>query len=89
MSRLATTKLSSKGQVVIPESIRQQMKLGVGTEFVLLAHDDTIILKTIQPPSMTEFADIVNNARKQAKAAGLIKKDLDDAIKKVRGKKKA
>lgn len=71
MKPLATTKMSSKGQVVIPESIRKSLKLEAGTQFVVVAEDDVVILKTITPPSLDAFDEIISKARKQAKEAGL------------------
>ncbi len=71
MKPLATTKMSSKGQVVIPESIRKSLNLEAGTQFVVVAEDDVVILKTITPPSLDAFDEIISKARKQAKEAGL------------------
>ena len=71
MKPLATTKMSSKGQVVIPESIRKSLKLEAGTQFVVVAEDDVVILKTITPPSLDAFDEIISKARQQAKEAGL------------------
>jgi len=84
MSELATTKMSSKGQVVIPESIRDQLKLGPGAQFIVLGEGDTVILKAIKPPSLKEFSKLRAEARKQAKKAGMKKSDLENAIKKTR-----
>lgn len=47
---VATTKLSSKGQVVIPESIRKQLHLKEGDQFVVVGEGDAVIFKTISPP---------------------------------------
>ena len=44
----ATTKMSSKGQVVIPEAIRNALGLEAGSEFVVVAEGDVVILKTIR-----------------------------------------
>ena len=35
MAELATTRLSSKGQVVIPEDVRQRLGLKAGDQFIL------------------------------------------------------
>jgi AbrB family looped-hinge helix DNA binding protein len=87
MANLATTRLSSKGQVVIPEDIRNQLKLKSVSRFVVVGKDDVIILKTITPPAMTEFDPLVSEARKQAKKAGLTPADISAAVKKVRRRK--
>jgi AbrB family looped-hinge helix DNA binding protein len=80
----ATTRLSSKGQVVIPEEIRHRLGLKPGAQFVVLGDRDVVILKVIQTPAMSEFDEIVGRARKAAKRAGLKKKDIDDAVRAVR-----
>ena len=87
MSRIATTKMSSKGQVVIPEDIRQQLGLESGAQFVVMADKNVIILKSITPPSMSEFSTLIAKARKQAKKVDLTKANINDAIKEARRKK--
>ena len=84
MSKIATTKLSSKGQVVIPEAIRRGMGLESGTEFVVVGEDGTVVLKVIEAPSMREFDEIVAKARKDARLAGLRESDIAEAIRAVR-----
>ncbi len=87
MADFATTKLSSKGQVVIPESIRKQLNLKPGTQFVVIGEKDVVILKNITAPSLDEFDDLIASARKAARQAGLRKMDIADTIASVRGKK--
>ena len=87
MATISTTKMSSKGQVVIPEDIRKQLNLKAGARFVVFGEKDVVILKNISPPSMEEFKGLMGRARKEAKKAGLKKSDIQDAIARVRGKK--
>jgi AbrB family looped-hinge helix DNA binding protein len=87
MDALATTRMSSKGQVVIPETIRKRLKLEEGAQFVVVGDADVIILKAIEPPDLGEFDALIQQARKQAKTAGLKKKDIESAIAKARGRK--
>jgi len=87
MSKIATTKMSSRGQVVIPEEIRNRLGLKAGIQFVVLGERDVVILKTLAAPSMTEFDDLISKARKQAKKSGLKRSDVVGALKRVRGKK--
>lgn len=82
----STTKMSSKGQVVIPEAIRNKLGLTPGTQFVVVGEGDAIILKVLVSPSMTEFDGLINNARQQAEKAGLKPEDIKRAIKTVRNK---
>jgi len=85
MGQAATTTLSSKGQVVIPEEIRSRMGLKAGTQFVVLAEGDVVIFKVLDPPKMGEFDTLVRRARRAAKQAGRSKSDVDAAIAKTRG----
>lgn len=84
MANLATTKMSSKGQVVIPEGIRKRLKLKPGTQFVVIGDNDVVILKNITPPSIEEFDELIAKARKAGKQARLKKSDIEEAIMKVR-----
>lgn len=87
MANLATTKMSSKGQVVIPEEIRRRLKLKTGSQFIVLAENDVVILKAIAAPSIEEFDALIAHARSQARQAGLKPSDIETAIGKVRGRK--
>ena len=87
MPELATTRMSSKGQVVIPEEIRKRLKLKAGSQFVVVGEKDTVILKAISPPSREEFDDLIMEARRQARKAGLKRSDITAAIGKVRGRR--
>ncbi len=87
MRTLATTRLSSKGQVVIPEEIRDQLGLESGTQFVVVGDRDVVILKAISAPSMKEFDNLIIRARQQARKSALKRSDVDAAVAKVRGRK--
>ncbi len=80
MSFVETTKMSSKGQVVIPENIRKRLGLKTGSQFVVVGDKDVVILKSISAPSMSDFDNMVNKAREQAKKAGFKETDLKDMI---------
>lgn len=83
---LSTTKLSSRGQVVIPESIREQLGLKPGDQFVAVGQGDVVMLKVITPPSIDEYDELKKVLRIQAREAGLKQSDVKDAIKKARAK---
>ncbi|MBS0289893.1 MAG: AbrB/MazE/SpoVT family DNA-binding domain-containing protein [Proteobacteria bacterium] len=82
-----TTKMSSKGQIVIPETIRNSLGLQPGTQFVVVGRGDTVILKLIEEPPMEDFAELISEARKSAKHARIKKTDLKRAIEEARNKK--
>lgn len=86
MEKVATTRMSSKGQVVIPEAIRNQLNLKEGTQFVVVGDGDVLILKTISAPDINSFDTLVQKARQQAKSVGLKQTDIAKAVSKARGK---
>ena len=47
MVEAATTKVSSKGQIVIPASVRKAASLKKGEKILAIAINDTIVLKKI------------------------------------------
>jgi AbrB family looped-hinge helix DNA binding protein len=83
----ATTRMTSKGQIVIPSSIRKSLGLEAGTQFVVVGAGDAIVLKSIQAPSFAEFDSLINLAREQAVEAGLKPDDVLQAVKQVRSRK--
>lgn len=87
METLATTRMSSKGQVVIPESIRRQLDLKEGAQFLVVGDEDVVILKVVTPPDRKEFDLLITQARKQARELGLKPKDVKSALAKARAKK--
>ncbi len=87
MASVSTTKMSSKGQVVIPENIRRNLSLKAGAQFIVVGDKDVVILKSITPPSTNEFDELIAKARQDGKKVGLKKTDIKEAIKKVRSKK--
>jgi AbrB family looped-hinge helix DNA binding protein len=87
MEILATTRMSSKGQVVIPESIRKRLDLREGAQFLVVGDQDVVILKVVTPPDINDFNALIKQARRQAKEAGLKPKDVRSAVDRARGKK--
>jgi AbrB family looped-hinge helix DNA binding protein len=76
--------MSSKGQVVIPETIRKRLNLKEGAQFVVLGEGDVVILKAISPPDIESFEALIQQARQQAKEVGLKRADIAKAISKAR-----
>lgn len=87
MAEVSTTKLSSRGQVVIPEEIRTRLGLEPGARFVVLGEGDTVILKVIRAPELGEFETLLARARAAAAEAGLEENDVAAAVRRVRGRR--
>lgn len=84
MDNPATTRMSSKGQVVIPEAVRTRLGLKPGSQFVVIGDRDVVILKTITAPAREEFAVLAAKARGQARAAGVRRLDVGSIVRKAR-----
>jgi AbrB family looped-hinge helix DNA binding protein len=86
MSTLATTRMSSKGQIVIPEAVRKKLNLQPGAQFVVVGEDDVVILKAITTPGLETFDALIQQARQQALTAGLKRSDIKKAAERARGR---
>jgi AbrB family looped-hinge helix DNA binding protein len=84
MDNLATTRMSSKGQIVIPETIRKRLNLKEGMQFIVVGEGDVVILKAITAPGLDTFDTLIQQARQQAKEAGLERTDIADAVARAR-----
>ncbi|HTV82107.1 MAG TPA: AbrB/MazE/SpoVT family DNA-binding domain-containing protein [Acidobacteriaceae bacterium] len=60
----ATTRLSAKGQLVIPAEIREQMRLTAGTEVSIQRQGNTLVLRPVTP----EFIESLIGCTTQAGA---------------------
>jgi len=80
MSSIATTRLSSKGQIVIPEEVRKELGLEAGAQFVVMGEGDVVILKKIEAPDRREFLALARKVRSQARKAGVKRSDIKKAV---------
>jgi len=87
MATVETTKMSSKGQIVIPEEIRKRLGLKAGDKFLVMGDKDVVILKSISAPPVGEFDDLIAQARKQAERVGMKRSDVTKAVAESRGHK--
>ena len=77
MLRAATTRVSSKGQVVIPEAVRRAAKVREGEDLLVVAIGETIIMKKL---SAVTFEEVVRPVWRTVKEMGLTGEDLDELI---------
>jgi len=87
MGRAATTRLSSRGQVVIPEEIRTRLGLKPGARFVVVGEGDVVVLKALKAPELSDFAHLLEEARQSAAEAGLTPGEVEEALRQVRGRR--
>ncbi|MFH1451812.1 MAG: AbrB/MazE/SpoVT family DNA-binding domain-containing protein [archaeon] len=86
MVNISVTRMSSKGQIVIPANMRVNFK--EGDEIVLIKDDERIILKkadkfTEHMKEDLEFARRTEEAYRKIEAGEGIRMDFDDFIKEM------
>ena len=64
METLDITSLSTKGQVVIPRNIRNQLNLDIGDKLIVVCDCSNILLKPVLKPNMSEFKSLVEETDK-------------------------
>jgi len=84
MQKPQVTKLSSRGQMVVPQNLRDKLGLEEGQQFVVIGEGDTLIFKRMEMPTMAKMQKMLEASRKWAKEARLKKSDITKAIKRVR-----
>ena len=86
MSEIIT--MSSKGQIVIPKNLREQLGIDTGASFVIFGEEDTVVLKKIKVPTAKEaFEDLHKFGVKLAKEKGLEEENVMRKIHARRGVK--
>ena len=79
------TRISEKGQVVIPSALRTQMKIKKSDQFLVFGEGNTITRKKISRPAVKKtFDEVAKPVREAAKKEGFSRNDLDKLIKEAR-----
>lgn len=81
------TKIGERGQVVIPQSFRENMGIHKGEKFMVLERGDMIILKRFRTPTKEDIDRMLAKTQGHAKKHQLTEKDMWNAIERVRSKK--
>lgn len=83
-----TVRMSSKGQIVIPSSIREDLDVGEGSIFAVIGSKDSLILKKIEMPSkeqlIKDIENIAKEGRKRAKKLGIKESDVPNMVHETR-----
>ena len=77
----STTKVSSKGQVVIPANVRKAASLKKGEKILAIAIDDMVVLKKIVDKS---FEETMMPVWKRVRQLGLSEEDIGALIEEAR-----
>ena len=79
---METTKLSSKGQIIIPKSLRNTHHWKEGLEFIVIDTGDGVLLKPKAPFASTVLADVAGlfkgkvKSKTDAEIGAALKADL-------------
>lgn len=86
-----TVRMSSKGQIVIPLDVREELQADEGTIFAVVSSKDTIVLKKIAMPSKDELIKNLKafamKGRKRAELLGIKESDVPGMVNRVRAEK--
>ena len=75
---METTRLSSKGQVVLPKPIRDARRWRSGTEFIVEATAEGVLLRPAKPFAPSRLEDVAGSLRYAGKAKTI--RQMDAAI---------
>jgi antitoxin PrlF len=87
MNTVEITSSSTKGQIVIPSSIRKQLGIKPGTKLIAMTDGINLLLKPIKAPKINSFSKLIKESQTFAKNKGIKENDIKDAIKAVRSEK--
>ena len=78
------TKVSSKGQVVIPKEIRERLGILPGEKIIVMTRDEEIVLKKARRLSLEDLSEKIAGAAEKNKIDA--EKLIDEAVRWVRSK---
>lgn len=82
MQSLQTTRLSSKGQIIIPKAIRSLHGWENGQEFIVEETEQGILLRPYKPTNLpkTDLAQVAGCLKKHYQGKAKTIEEMDDAI---------
>ncbi|MGI0039134.1 MAG: AbrB/MazE/SpoVT family DNA-binding domain-containing protein [Nitrososphaera sp.] len=85
------TVVSSKGQIVIPQSIRKRMGIGPKTKLLIYGYDDAVIMKKLDVPDvLKDLERIYRNVDEKARKLGILSdQDVSDIVQESRRKRRS
>ena len=83
----AITKVSAKGQVVIPKDLRERLNLKEGDTLLVYSTDSMLVIRKVTKQE-TVLSIIAEPIRKKVKQLGITRKDVYKAIEQARRSEK-
>ena len=78
--------VSSRGQICIPNDIREEMGIKEGSKILFALTGDSLIMKKV---SMETFAEITKPLKESIKKSNLKESDIPEIMHRFRAKKRA
>lgn len=75
---METTRVSSKGQVIIPKSVREARGWDAGTELIVEEHPDGVLLRSHRVFAPTRLEDIAGCLRRGGSPKSI--REMDEAV---------
>ena len=86
MENIEITSVSSRGQIVIPQNLRNRLKIKEGQKFVVVGENNTIVLKRLEASSFEGFDKLLSKTRDFVKKSGLKEEEVEQSIRNTRKK---
>jgi len=84
MPLVEITSLSTKGQIVIPQKIREKLNLSPGSKLMVIQEGDNILLKPISAPKMEQFEKLISLGDRIREELDITEDDVKRVIQEVR-----
>ena len=82
---IGITKISKKGQIVIPSEVRRSLDIKVSDKFMVFGKKDTILIKRIRKPDIERsFEEMADSLQKVIAKFDFTRKDLEALIEETR-----
>ncbi|MBI4149288.1 AbrB/MazE/SpoVT family DNA-binding domain-containing protein [Candidatus Woesearchaeota archaeon] len=78
--------IGERGQVVIPQQLREEIGIRKGDKFMVLRRGDMFVFKRLHAPSTADFERMLRKAQEHAKKQELRQSDVEEAIQRARGR---
>ena len=85
MEKIEMATVSSRGQICIPNDIREDMGLKEGSKVLFVLADDSLIMKKV---NMQTFKEITKPLKEAMEKTGLNESDVPDIVHRFRAEKK-
>lgn len=83
--------VSSKGQVVIPQSLREKLRIKPGSKLLVYGYNDALIMKKFEIPDVRRKLEALFKRidRRIAKYGELSEEEIDEEIRRYRREKRS